>query len=312
MKYILFILMALRISILCAQTEELKKFYPENSLYRQLKVKTVTDSFMIVPGNSRITEYDSLGRELQSYYAGCLKCSSPYTYLTRGDTLFRLQYYRDSVKTWLHSYEAFVYSRSKKIIRYSYCRQPFHYDKGFYAQVNRFFYDESDSLTCLLAYSSHDYQQPVSAAMTIAETDLTLTDVIYYTYQKQPNTRLVIGKHAIGNPDWRATDSFTYNRHNQLIRVGSFAKRGFVGELGYANLNRVTEYDYQPGVVTEWNYHTSCLIKLPNGDCADPYQSDMDKGEIILKPNGLPEIKYSFYQPGEKLIVSKYYYSYYK
>jgi hypothetical protein len=312
MKYsVVFFLLFLSLKNI-AQTEHLSEFYPENKLYRKLKVKAVIDSFMIVPANSRIIRYDTSGLKLSSYYYSCPDCAAPVQWISNNDTLTCLQYYRDSTKGKLFSREQFIYNMKGEILSYSVCHDPYTSGSGVYAEAVNFFYN-SIGLFCKMEYSNHNYHKPIKPDMVIAENDLNLTSAVYYTYRKTNNGITIIAKETIGKTDWLVIDTFLFDLNNRLIRSSSFSKRGFVGEIALNNLNRITENKFRDNSVFTKEYYTHCLAESPKMGCLTELLSDIEKREMVFDKKGLLLAEYGYYpDSGEKYIISKYYYTFYK
>jgi hypothetical protein len=310
--YIVFFLSFLSLKTI-AQTGHLKEFYPENKLYRKLKVQDVIDSFMIVPANSRIIRYDTSGRKLNSYYYACPGCAAPVQWVSNGDTLTCLQYYGDSMNRKLFSREQFIYNKKGEILHYSICHDPFSSGDGVYARVNNFFYN-STGLFCKMEYTNNNYLIAVDQKMVIAENDVKLNSAIYYTYRKTNNGITIIGKESVGKTDWRFIDTFLYDHNNRLIRTSSFSKQGVVGELVLNNLNMITEYKFRDNSVFTTEYYTHCLAVSPTFGCLTELVSpDIDKRELVFDKKGLLLREYGYYSHnGEKYIISKYDYTFYK
>src|SRR5688572_24538026 len=134
MKYC-FIFFILLLSVrTVAQPGHLSVFYPENDLYKKLKVKAVIDSFMIVPANSRIIEYDTSGRELNSYYSSCISCAGyrSFVFTRQGDTLYRTKPSGDTSTGKIFSFERFIYSRTGKIMSYALSHKSYTLEKEIY------------------------------------------------------------------------------------------------------------------------------------------------------------------------------------
>ncbi len=292
-----------------AQTTHLSKFYPEHISYKKLKVKAVIDSFMIVPANSRIKEYDESGRELCDHYliGGC----TPFRYIRNGDTLTRLKYYDKPGENYLFSFEQFIYNSRGDILKHSLSYNSYTGEKKVYAELNEFIYN-STGLYCHLTYYNHDYKKPVMADMVINGDELKLSEATYYTYKKNNSGLVIIAKQTVGNPAWRTTDTIFYDKANRLIKQSTFSRRGNSGELVFDNFNYVHENQYKGSIVIQKEFYTYCLALTNEGACLSPQLVDIGKEELIYDSNGLLLSESSFYPNGEKHLVSKYSYLFYK
>jgi hypothetical protein len=312
MKYIVvFFLLFLSFQTV-AQTEHLKEFYPENKLYRKLKVKAVIDSFMIDPANARIIRYDTSGRKLNSYYYGCPGCASPVHWISNGDTLTCLQFYRDSTHRKLFSREQFIYNKKGEILQHSICYNPFTPGDGVYARINNFFYN-STGLFCKMEYTNHNYPKTVEANMIIAENDLNISSAIYYTYKKTNSGVTIVGRETMGSKDWRTIDTIVYDKANCITRKSSFSKKGTDGERSLTNFHPVKVYSWKGMILTILEFYAYCFAESPQYGCLTTITSDTDKREFIYDKNGLLQAEYSYYpHNGQKYLVSKYYYLFYE
>jgi hypothetical protein len=311
MKYILSLILLLQVHFLTAQLKHLEEFYPQNVLYKKLKVRMVLDSTdRTKPGEATTQVYDTLGRQLGVFYLGKHRQFVPWEYRSSGDTLWRLKYVNDTSIKKLYSYEQFIYSKTKKILRYTICTNSYTFDGKFYAGINTFRYDNNDQLTSQIEHNSYNYSEPIAENMTIDENKLNFDDVINYYYKTSGKNYLIIAKHILGKPDMRVTDTFYYN-DNKLVRTASFAGFGYSGELGRNNLNNISEYQYTKNSVTQLVYETWCLAVDKTIGCLSPQQSETDNYVKVYQPNGLPLEHYSLHTDGSKYYLSKYYYTYY-
>jgi len=293
-----------------AQIEHLKEFYPENKLFKKLKVKAVVDSFMIAPENSRITEYDTLGRELGSHY---LKAGyNPYLYTRNGDTLTRYKYYGEPGHAPLFSFEQFIYNTKGEILKHALAYRSYTGGKEIYAKLDVFFYN-STGLFCKMEYANHDYPKAIEERMIISEHELKIASAIYYSYKKTSSGMTVIAKESMGSSDWRITDTVVYDKMNRLVKKNSFSRRGTSGEMVHDNLNMIEEYHFKEFRITSRRLYTYCLAVTSDGFCLSPQRVETDTREIWLTKQGLPEIEYSYYpHDGQKHLLNKYYYLFYE
>jgi len=310
MRYIIFPLFLFLSIKGIAQTEHLKEFYPENKLFKKLKVKAVIDSFMIVPENSRITEYDTLGRELGSHY---LKAGyNPYLYTRSGNTLTRYRYYGEPTHGPVFLFEQFIYNSKGEVLKHALAYKSYTGGEEVYAKLDVFFYNSS-GLFCKIEYTNHNYPKAVEREMVISENDLKISSAIYYSYRKTSNGVTVTAKETMGNKDWRTIDTIVYDKMNRLIRRSSFSRKGVVGELGYENLNVVTENYFYVNRLSTQDFYTYCLAVTSDGYCLSPQRVETNTSEIWLNKQGLPEMEYSYYpHNGQKYLLSKYYYLFYE
>ncbi|MBL7733536.1 MAG: hypothetical protein JNM88_20370 [Chitinophagaceae bacterium] len=287
------------------------KYYPENKTIRSNRIKYIIDSSeFILPGKFNIKLYDTLGRLIGDINRSAHSFETPFVYTKIGDTTFRLKY--NAGKTVLLCYERFVHNKKGQIISYLDCCNYYFKSDSYYVGYVEFYYDEKNMLKTKLSYFNEEYPGKVSDKTKIKPTDLQLNDVVYYSHKTLKNgNKLIIGKHALGKPDWRAIDSTIYDNQNRVIRFNSFAKVGSTGEWVFYNLNNITDYEYTGSTLTITNYSTYCRVPLINNKCFDPLQTEKDVSIIIYNHDKTKKAQYGFYTNGEKYVKDKYSYAYY-
>lgn len=287
------------------------KYSPVNKLVKKNRIRYIVDSSrFITPGNFDIEIYDTLGRLIGKTYRPIDSFDNPYIYRIAGDTTFRLKYNKDRTK--LNCFERFVLNKKEQIVSYLDCCNYYFEKDNYYVGYEEFFYDEKDRLKTWLRFFKQDYPGEISDKNIINPIDLQLNEVIYFTYQTMRNgNKLVIGKHALGNPEWRETDSTIYDKQNRIIHFNSFAKRGAIGEMVHDNLNRITKYVYKGDSLTITNYATYCQAFAPEIGCLLLEQTDKHITLIIYNRDMTKKAEYGFYFNGEKYLKDKYEYGYY-
>jgi len=254
--------------------------------------------------------YDTLGRLIGDINRSVDSFHTPYVYIKRADTIFRQRY--DQHKTELLHFERFVYNSKGQILSYLDCANYYFKSDSYYAGYDEFYYDEQSRLKTKLHYFNEEYPGKVSDTIDIKPAQLQLNDVIYFSYKKlKTGNKLIIGKHAIGEPDRRAIDSFLYDNKNRLLRFNSFVKIGVIGELVRNNLNNITDYRYKGDSLTISTYYTYCQVPLANSDCLAFYTMDKEITLIIYNKDGTKKETYGFYIGGEKYLTDKYEYGCY-
>ena len=139
-----------------------------------------------------------------------------------------------------------------------------------------------------------------------------MNDLVYYSYLPiKKGKHYIIGKHALGSPDTRKTDSICLDRENRIIRTSSFSHRGNMGELVYDQLTNIATRSYNERTVIASFYSTYCRAMSAKNGCLDMVELDKEQEEIIYNPDGSLQIVYGFYPSGEKYVVDKYHYRYY-
>jgi hypothetical protein len=287
------------------------KYYLENKTIKNSRIKYIIDSSeFIQPSKFNIKLYDTLGRLIGDTYRSVDSFTTPFQYTKNGDTTFRSKY--NANRTVLLCYERFVHNKKGQIVSYLDCCNYYFKNDSYYVGYVEFYYDEKNMLKTKLSYFNEEYPGKVSDKTKIKPTDLQLNDVIYYSYKTLKNgNKLIIGKHALGKPDWRAIDSSIYDKKNRIIRFNSFARKGTTGELVFNNLNNITDYEYKGSTLTITNYSTYCRVPILTNECFDPLQTDKDVTIIIYNHDKTKKTEYGFYTNGEKYVRDKYSYAYY-
>jgi hypothetical protein len=287
------------------------KYYPENKTIKNSRIKYIIDSSeFILPSKFNIKLYDTFGRLIGDINRSVDSFDTPFQYTKTGDTTFRLKYNAD--KTELICYERFVHNKKGQIVSYLDCCNYYFKNDSYYVGLEEFYYDEKNLLKTKLNYFKEDYAGKISDNANIKPTDLRLNDVIYYSYRTFKNgNKLIIGKHSLGNPEGRATDSAIYDKQNRIIRFNSFSKMGTMGEIVRDNVNRITEYKYTGNSILITDFTRYCVAQRPNSECLLSEETDKDITHIIYNPDKTKQAEYGYYINGEKYLKSKYIYAYY-
>jgi len=186
-----------------------------------------------------------------------------------------------------------------------------HKENSFSASYDEFYYDENNAVRTKLHYHKSDYPGIVSEK-NIPVKDLELYDVIYYSFKTlKSGNNLIIGKHALGKPEWRETDSTIFDKQNRIIRFNSYALRGTSGELVHDQLNSITEYSYTDSSVAIVDYYIYCEASISDTECLKHSIPDKDIEVVEFNRNKTRKAEYTFYRSGEKVLKSKYEYVYY-
>jgi hypothetical protein len=292
-----------------AQIEKIDKYYPSNKLYKNLKVKTVIDSSAFQDSSVRVNEYDEEGRPTHSYYKGHRNEGS--VYVDKGDTLFRFMYWYPHSKG-LYSAEQFIYDNKKQIIKYILYRNSYMGPRKIIVSMDEFFYDEKQQVSSIIELYSHDYPDSLRENMPVNKDLLEVRDVIYYEHRTNKGKLMIIGKHAFGKKDERATDTLFYDAQKRLVKKASFAKSGVIGEWRYSNLAQIELFTWSAGKKTEENYFTYYVDYIPEDKFYIGYmESDHDISEFMYDSKGLLKEQSFFYRDGKKELSSIYTYEFY-
>lgn len=290
----------------------LENYYTENNMVKKHRIKYMIDSCEYNhPYKVNIKIYDTSGRLAGNINYPVDNFDNPYSYRYHEDTTFRLNYNKERTK--LISFERFVHNSKGQIIHYMQCVNSYLREDSYYISYKDFYYDDQHRLKSQLSYSREDYPGQISDQIMIRPTDLTLNDVIYYSYQNLKNgSKLVIGKHGLGKPAWRKTDSTLYDRQNRIIRFSSYSDKRYKGELLMNNVIDITEYQYTDSSLLITEYFTYCHSPLSNTDCFQYAHSEKDVKLIIYNKEKLKKAVYDIRSNNEKHLTNKFEYVYYE
>jgi len=287
----------------------LDKYYPENKLIKQQKIKFIIDSSDFhLPTKVYIKGYDTLGRLIGEFNYDIKKFDNPFIYRKINDTLYRLRYRANTTE--LYSLEKFVYNKQGKILQYLICCDYYFKKDNFTVELEDFYYDQN-ILQSKLRYYKGDYNGIINEKIKIAATDLELTDAISYSYKIFKGNKIVIGKQNVGKQEWRETDTALLDKKNRIIKFNSFAKMASLGCPVGNNVNKVTEYKYSDTSLTITSYTTHCIAPLSDFKCFQYEKMNEDKTVIIFDKSNKKIKEYSIYNDGERKLVSRYFYLYY-
>ncbi len=180
MKLIFTLIATFVFKVSYSQTELLKDFYPENKLYKTLKVKKVVDSFYVNYPSIRTKFFDTSGRLIGEYNYFLDSIENPFIYVEIKDTLYRLKYkypHKD-----LYSFERFVFNSNKKIVEYTECRNSYNGDNTILVNLHLFTYDKANRLLQQIIYRSWNYLEKVRERMNIGIKNLEFIDK--YSFEK--------------------------------------------------------------------------------------------------------------------------------
>ena len=269
-----------------SQAPEFERFYPENSLYRKLQVKSVLDTIASPPNHHYKKEFDRLGRQTAWYYVED-SVRTYFKYEKKEDTLSRLHYYTANGRERpIYRREWFVYNEKGKIELYQSCQKNYgERIETSQCEMDKFYYDEKGRLLTRLSYAAPRYRQPFSVEMTLADTAMRLQSGLHYWYDK--GDKLKAAAQLIGPPDFRSVDSFFYDSKGRLVKRTSYQKRGFLGELTMTDLTRIELKTYATNRLLETSFATyrdwmSDTLKATNPSIY----------EYIYFPNGLEKMYY--------------------
>jgi hypothetical protein len=288
-----------------------EKYYPENKFIKKNRIKYIVDSNRFIsPNKIDVRMYDTLGRAINNFYNRSIDSTTPpFVYKKTGDTLIRLKFYTGRSEP--HSFERFVYNQKGQIVSYLECANHYQQKNSFAASYDEFYYDENNALKTKLFYHKSDYPGIVSE-IDIPVKNLELYDVIYYSFKTLKNgNKLIIGKHALGKPEWRETDSSIFDKQKRIIRFNSYALRGTSGEMVHDQLNRITDYSYTDSSVTIVDYYIYCEASISDMECLEHSIPDKNIEVVEFNRNKTRKAEYTIYRSGEKVLKSKYEYVYY-
>lgn len=319
MRFFCFLLFMMLLTAFChAQTfhpitdqSPADKYAPVNLLVKKLGIKSITDSSAFIsPAGLQVKYYDTAGRLIAELNRLTDSIPTPYVYQYRGDTIYRLRYINND--TALASYQRYVMNAKGQLLSFLDCGNYYLKKDSYYVGYETFHYDEKGRLNSWISYSKGDYPGKLSASTTIPVTSLEMNDLVYYHYQPlKKGKRLIIGKHALGEMNYRKTDSIFLDSENRMIRLSTFSPRGNMGEQVYDQLNHIHTRTYHGPTVQVSFYSTCCRAMTANNECVDRVDLDKEQEEIIHHPDGTLKVVYGFYPSGERYVVDKYHYRFY-
>ncbi|MBK7308292.1 MAG: hypothetical protein IPI88_15555 [Chitinophagaceae bacterium] len=308
MKLIFTLIATFVFKVSYSQTELLKDFYPENKLYKTLKVKKVVDSFYVNYPSIRTKFFDTSGRLIGEYNYFLDSIENPFIYVEIKDTLYRLKYkypHKD-----LYSFERFVFNSNKKIVEYTECRNSYNGDNTILVNLHLFTYDKANRLLQQIIYRSWNYLEKVRERMNIGIKNLEFIDKYSYKHFQAKGNLMIIANHNNGN----SIDTLRFNSKQQLIKQSLFSRIGPLGDRSGKNINRVTEWTYKTSSILEVYFTTYCAILTANGQCM---LEELDGGgkskeESYFEKNGLMKERYYYLLDGTKTLTDKYFYTFSK
>ena len=274
-----------------SQTSEWEIYYPQNALYKKLKVKSVLDTVASPAFHHYKKEYDTLGRQISWRYVEDTVITR-FRYVQSGDTLIKYHYYtKGEIEHPIYQFELFVYDEKGKILTYQSCRRSYGNDNNTSeCNMDKFFYDENNRLTSKLIYTNSRYKQPFSVNLKLADSLLNFVNVYSYQYDKKGN--LILMKQMIGKPEYRSIDSFYYDNIGRLIKNVSKQKQGYLGEFAVGNLCWTRTFKYEKNKQIE-----TTLTTYSDWEIEKIKTINEEVNEYVFYPNGLKWMRY--YKPGD-------------
>lgn len=287
------------------------KYSPVNALVKKLGIKSIIDSSAFInPAGLNVKYYDTTGRLIADLNRLTDSIPTPYVYWYHGDTIFRLRYIK--YDTVLASYQRFVINPNGQLLNFLDCGNYYLKSNSFYVGYEEFHYDDKNRLTSWISYTKGEFSAKLSPSTPIPVSALEMNDLVYYSYLPiKKGKQIIIGKHALGSPDSRKTDSIYLDRDKRIIYTSSYSPRGNRGEQVYDQLTHISTRSYNGQTVIASFYSTYCRAMSATNGCLDKVELDNEKEEIIYNPDGSLQIVYGFYPSGEKYVVDKYHYRYY-
>jgi hypothetical protein len=274
-----------------SQTNDWEIYYPEDSLVKKLKVKSVFDTIASPAFHHYKKEFDTLGRQISWCYVED-SVITRFRYVRSGDSLTKFHYYtKGKVEHPIYQTELFVYNKKSNILIYQSSRKSYGNDiNTSECSMDKFFYDEDSRLTSKLSYSNSHYKQPFSEKLRLADSLLNLVNV--YTYQYDNKGKLILMKQMIGKPEYRSIDSFYYDKAGRLVKNVSRQKQGYLGEFAVGNLcwTRAFKYEIDKQIETTWTNYSDWEIEKVK-------TTNEELNEYVFYPNGLKWMWY--HKPGD-------------
>jgi len=304
MKAFLTIIITLTIQISYSQSESFKDLYPENKLFKTLKVKRVVDSFYVNYPSANTKFYDTAGRLIGDFNYYIDTIDNPFVYVQERDTLYRLKY--KFLEKDIYSFEKFVFNKVGDLKEYFECRNSYHGDSTVLVNLYLFEHDDKSRLKQQSIFRSWNYSEKVKERMNVKKQELQFIDKYDYSYLSSSKVRIVVAKHSNGN----RIDTMVYNLKGQLLKQNLFARHGSVGgEQSGEYVNDIILRTYKGNSILEKWFTTYCFAVKSNGDCFERKQYNPGgKEEKIIDEKGLLIKKYSFYGDNSKVLTDRYFY----
>lgn len=269
-----------------SQIREFEKYYPENHLFRKLQVKSVIDTIGSPSGRHYKKEFYTLCRQTALYYIED-SVRTYFKYTKSGDTLIRSHLNTiNGREEQVYKFEKLVYNTKGKIELYQSCQKNYGTNnQTSQCEMSKFYYDEKGRLITKLDYSENKYKKPFSENVQLVDTLMSLVDVNNYWYDNI--NRLAVKKQMIGRPEYRAVDSFFYDKSNKLIERTSYQKQGYLGEFAIGDVTRTELIKYDLNKTTK-----TWFVKYSNWEQDQFKTTEIEIDEYIYYPNGLEKIWY--------------------
>ncbi len=303
MKFLQFFFIYILTSInLNGQNEPLKNYYVVDSSIYKNKVKFKFDTLNNPPKQKTVTEYDSLGREIEFYY---VDHSYKYkrAYKTSADTILCFVSIASVEKKdeKIIEIQKYLYDSRGNIIL---ATNSFQNSKNISAKMTKFIYDSLGRMEAKYYYYAHNFSNTLNEHYSTNSSSYNLNTVEKYFHDKEG--RLVVINEITGPEEKRFTDSMKYNKQGKLITVIRYQKYGAIGEL--------RGYDYRH--IVNYSYTDSSWIKYESSSFGNTSQgpknnTDGSKTEYVFSKNGLINKEYLI-RDNIRLLYRKYNYSYFE
>jgi hypothetical protein len=235
-----------------SQANEMESYYPENSLLRKRRVKSMLDTIASPAFHHYKMEFDTFGRQTSWCYVEDSGVTR-FRYQRNGDTLRRYHYYtKGRMEYPTFQSETFVYDSEGSILIYrSLSRNGVQHDVGIEGRQVKFVYDNSHRLLSKLEYALRENYEEFSDTVKLADSLFTLGNAFVCHYDKIG--KLVLIKQVTGELAFRRTDSFYYDPAGRLIRNVGRQQQGYSGEMLISNLISTKTIEYSKNKRTEKN-----------------------------------------------------------
>lgn len=301
----LILIVSLLTTVSHSQIKSMDGYYPENVLYRKLRVKSIIDTNASPPGHYYKKEFDTIGRQIAWYYIED-SVRTYFKYEKRGDTLIRLHFNTvNGREKPVYQFEKFLYNDKGKVELYQSCRRNYGSDDHTtQCEMSKFYYDDKSKLLTKLDYSESKYKKKFSENMPLVDTLMRLVDVNHYFYDK--GSRLIAKKQMTGRPEYRTIDSFFYDKSNRLVKTTSFQRQGYLGEFAVGDLKGFEHIKYEKtGIVI------TSFITYRDWEITKLKTSEAEINQYVYEPNGLLKIRYHQSGSGKKSMLTYNLYEFY-
>lgn len=275
-----------------------RQFDVVDSLYKKLQVKN--EFHCSTFGDTIVSVYDTLGREINEYYTN--KTSKPNTYLFENNCLNKISPF--NVNDSVHLIEKFYYNSNGKISTYIKYIPDKKLLKLFECKLVKFSYDDKSLISKVQEYEFIDSPKSYLVTDSIPVENLRLRVTYNYECNNEGLPIYELMKSAI--EDYEIKRYFEYDGNGNIKTIKFYKSRFFMGEMIVHNYSDITNI----------TYGCNCKTEIDNQCHYDSNVNRICESQIFeyeYYPNGL--LKNTFYKGGlqkDLELLSSNFYEFYK